>query len=50
MYRLIAEQAGHRTVAEAMKFVDLSGGEKGRLEAERRTEQKRLLTNRPVGL
>jgi thymidylate synthase ThyX len=50
MYRLIAEQAGHRTVAEAMKFVDLSGGEEGRLEAERRTEQKRLLTNRPVGL
>jgi thymidylate synthase ThyX len=42
MWRLIRDQAGHRLIAEAMKFVDLSAGEEGRLEAERRTEAKRL--------
>jgi thymidylate synthase ThyX len=41
MYRLIGEQAGHRAIAEAMRFVDLSAAEQGRLEAERRTESKR---------
>ncbi len=41
MHRLILEQAGHRAIAGAMRFVDLSGGEQGRLEAERRTEAKR---------
>jgi thymidylate synthase ThyX len=41
MHRLIAEQAGHRAIAEAMAFADHSGGEEGRLEAERRTEAKR---------
>jgi thymidylate synthase ThyX len=49
MYRLIAERAGHRAIAGAMRFVDLSAADDGRLEAERRTERKRLLTNRPVG-
>jgi thymidylate synthase ThyX len=41
MFRLIRDQAGHRVIAEAMRFVDLTGGEHGRLEAERRTEAKR---------
>ncbi|MDP9005590.1 MAG: FAD-dependent thymidylate synthase [Actinomycetota bacterium] len=41
MHRLIAEQAGHRAVAELMHFVD--HGEPGleRLEAERRAENRR---------
>ncbi|HCP60859.1 MAG TPA: thymidylate synthase, partial [Actinobacteria bacterium] len=37
MHTLIAEQAGHRAIAEAMRFADHSTGETGRLEAERRT-------------
>ena len=41
MYRLIAEEAGHRGIAEAMRFVDHSRVELERLEAERRTEAKR---------
>ena len=42
MHRLIAEQAGHRAVAEAMRFVDHSP-EPGleRLDAERRAEARR---------
>ena len=42
MHRLIAEQAGHRAVAEAMRFVDHSP-EPGleRLDAERRAETRR---------
>ncbi len=41
MHRLIAEQAGHRAVAQFMRFVD--HGEPGleRLEAERRSERRR---------
>ena len=41
MHRLIAEEAGHRVVAAAMRFVD--HGEVGleRLEAERRAERRR---------
>jgi len=41
MHRLIAEEAGHLVVAEAMRFVD--HGEVGleRLEAERRAERRR---------
>ena len=42
MWRLIRDRAGHRAIAEAMRFVDLSGGDQGRLEAERRTESRRL--------
>ena len=34
MHRLIAEEAGHRAIAEAMSFVDFSSGEEGRLEYE----------------
>jgi thymidylate synthase ThyX len=41
MHRLIAEQAGHSAVAEAMRYVDHSTVELERLEAERRTERKR---------
>ena len=41
MHRLIAEQAGHRAIAEAMRYVDHSTVEVERLEAERRTERKR---------
>ena len=44
MYRLIAEQAGHRAVAEMMRFVDLSPEPSlERLEAERRAEARRTL-------
>jgi thymidylate synthase ThyX len=41
MHRLIGEEAGHRAIAEAMRFVDHSRVELERLEAERRTEAKR---------
>ena len=41
MHRLIAEQAGHRAIADAMRFVDHSAVGLERLEAERRTEAKR---------
>ncbi|MBW3536220.1 MAG: FAD-dependent thymidylate synthase [Actinobacteria bacterium] len=41
MHRLIAEQAGHRVIAEAMKFVDHGSYDLERLESERRAEAKR---------
>jgi thymidylate synthase ThyX len=41
MYRLIAEQAGHRVLAAAMQYADLSGGEAGRLSAERAAARRR---------
>jgi thymidylate synthase ThyX len=41
MHRLIAEEAGHRAVAETMTFVDHSSVELERLEAERRSDAKR---------
>jgi thymidylate synthase ThyX len=42
MHRLIAEQAGHRAVAEAMRFADHSPEpELERLASERRAEQRR---------
>ena len=42
MHRLIAEQAGHRAIAEMMRFVDHSAEpELERLQAERRSEQRR---------
>ncbi len=42
MHRLIAEQAGHRALAEAMRFVDHTAEpELERLEAERRAEARR---------
>jgi thymidylate synthase ThyX len=41
MHRLIAEQAGHRELAFAMRHVDHSGAEGGRLAAERAAERRR---------
>src|SRR5688500_11168741 len=46
MHRLIAEQAGHRAVADAMRFVDHGTYDLERLEAERRAEARRSGTNR----
>ncbi len=42
MHRLIAEQAGHRAIAEAMMFADHSEVALERLEAERAAERRRL--------
>ncbi|MHB8671348.1 MAG: FAD-dependent thymidylate synthase, partial [Acidimicrobiales bacterium] len=42
MHRLIAEQAGHRLVAEMMSFVDHGTYDLERLEGERRSEARRL--------
>jgi len=53
MHRLIAEQAGHRLLAEAMSYVDYGGQDLERLESERRAEEKRAgqaadnITSRP---
>jgi thymidylate synthase ThyX len=41
MHRLIAEQAGHRALAELMRFVDHQTYDLERLEAERRAEARR---------
>ena len=41
MHTLIAEKAGHRVLADAMKFVDHSEVELERLKAERAAERKR---------
>ena len=41
MHRLIAEQAGHKAIAEAMVFADHSNVELERLEAERASEKRR---------
>ena len=41
MHHLIAEQAGHRALAAAMRYADHSGAEGGRLEAERAAERRR---------
>ena len=42
MHRLIAEQAGHRVLADSMKFADHSEVELERLKSERAAERKRL--------
>jgi thymidylate synthase ThyX len=42
MHRLIAEQAGHRAIAEAMTYADHSTVELERLEAERAAERRRI--------
>jgi thymidylate synthase ThyX len=44
MLRLIAKQAGHHAIAEAMSFADTSRAELGRLYAERASEQRRQLS------
>lgn len=41
MHRLIRDQAGHRLIAEAMKFVDHGEHDLGRLESERRAAARR---------
>jgi len=41
MHRLIAEQAGHRAIADAMSHLTLQAPELERLEAERRAEGRR---------
>jgi thymidylate synthase ThyX len=41
MHRLIADQAGHRGLAAAMRHADHSGAEGGRLDAERAAERRR---------
>ena len=43
MHRLIADQAGHRVLAEAMSYVDYGGQDLERLDSERRAEEKRGL-------
>jgi hypothetical protein len=49
MHRLIAEGAGHRAIAEAMRFVDHSAVELERLEGERRTgARRRVLEQRRI--
>jgi hypothetical protein len=42
MHRLIAEQAGHRAIAETLRFVAHPESELERLDAERRAEARRL--------
>ncbi len=46
MHRLIAEQAGHRVLAEAMTFVDHDHHDLERLEAERQAESRRAAAGR----
>jgi len=41
MHWLIKEQAGHRALAAAMSYADLSDAEGGRLDAERAAERRR---------
>ena len=48
MHRLIAEQAGHRAIADAMAFADHSAVELERLSAERNSERRRLETTEGV--
>ena len=48
MHRLIAEQAGHRIVAELMSFVDHGTYDLERLQAERRAEARRASSRAAV--
>jgi len=41
MHRLIGEQAGHRIISGAMRFVDYAGYDLARLESERRAAARR---------
>jgi thymidylate synthase ThyX len=45
MHRLIAERAGHRSIADAMTFVDHDEHELERLESERRAEARRTVVS-----
>lgn len=42
MHRLIRDQAGHRLIADAMRFVDHDDHDLGRLESERRAAARRV--------
>ena len=42
MHRLIDQKAGHHAIAAAMRHVDHSAADQGRLDAERATEKKQL--------
>ena len=42
MHRLIAEEAGHRVIAEMLRFADHTTYDLERLESERRTEARRV--------
>jgi thymidylate synthase ThyX len=50
MHTLIAEQAGHRLIADAMRYADHSEVELERLKAERAAEKKRQDTQSPRSL
>ena len=41
MHRLIRDEAGHRVIADAMRFVDHNDYDLARLEEERRLAAKR---------
>ena len=41
MYRAIRDEAGHTAVAEMFRYVDLTAGDAGRLDAEQRTAERR---------
>ena len=43
MHTLIAEKAGHRAIAAAMKYVDHGNTELERLDAERAAEARRVV-------
>jgi thymidylate synthase ThyX len=47
MHRQIAEVAGHRGIADAMKFVDYSSVDLERLDSERKAERRRLAAPQP---
>ena len=49
MHRLIADQAGHKAIAEAMSFVDHSEIELERLESERANERRRTTAKETPG-
>lgn len=47
MHRLIGDQAGHRALADAMKFVDHTDYDLARLEGERKAEARRAAAAPP---
>ena len=49
MHRLIAEEAGHRLIAEAMVHLDRSPAGLERLDAERQAEARRARVARSDG-
>ena len=49
MHRLIANQAGHKAIAEAMSFVDHSEVELERLESERANARRRTISKESAG-